>query len=177
MSISLGYSHSTKQEGTMDSLEKQLICPICLEMFTKPVVILPCQHNLCRKCAQDIFQASNPYLSTRGTTVTSGGRPRPCNNPGTIPILKPNPNCQRTGPRHNSSPLPNFNHNPSSVPKHNPGQLPISRATDTGERNICDTPQPSREIYCKCLNIINDIIITIHEPWLTPFQQLSCKGL
>uniref|UniRef100_A0A674F4N3 Tripartite motif-containing protein 54 n=1 Tax=Salmo trutta TaxID=8032 RepID=A0A674F4N3_SALTR len=74
MSISLGYSHSTKQEGTMDSLEKQLICPICLEMFTKPVVILPCQHNLCRKCAQDIFQASNPYLSTRGTTVTSGGR-------------------------------------------------------------------------------------------------------
>ncbi|XP_038575078.1 tripartite motif-containing protein 55a isoform X1 [Micropterus salmoides] len=59
----------------MESLEKQLICPICLEMFTKPVVILPCQHNLCRKCANDIFQASNPYLSTRsGSTVTSGGR-------------------------------------------------------------------------------------------------------
>ena len=44
--------------STMDSLEKQLICPICLEMFTKPVVILPCQHNLCRKCANDIFQVS-----------------------------------------------------------------------------------------------------------------------
>ncbi|KAM4552729.1 E3 ubiquitin-protein ligase TRIM63-like [Odontesthes bonariensis] len=59
----------------MESLEKQLICPICLEMFTKPVVILPCQHNLCRKCANDIFQASNPYLSTRsGSTLTSGGR-------------------------------------------------------------------------------------------------------
>ncbi|KAJ3595971.1 hypothetical protein NHX12_002380 [Muraenolepis orangiensis] len=59
----------------MDSLEKQLVCPICLEMFTKPVVILPCQHNLCRKCANDIFQASNPYLSSRtGSTVTSGGR-------------------------------------------------------------------------------------------------------
>ncbi|XP_056595011.1 tripartite motif-containing protein 55b isoform X2 [Triplophysa dalaica] len=56
----------------MDSLEKQLICPICLEMFTKPVVILPCQHNLCRKCANDIYQASNPYLPTRG--VSSGGR-------------------------------------------------------------------------------------------------------
>uniref|UniRef100_A0A3Q2CYH8 Tripartite motif containing 55a n=1 Tax=Cyprinodon variegatus TaxID=28743 RepID=A0A3Q2CYH8_CYPVA len=57
------------------SLEKQLICPICLEMFTKPVVILPCQHNLCRKCANDVFQAANPYLSTRsGSTVTSGGR-------------------------------------------------------------------------------------------------------
>uniref|UniRef100_A0A8C2ZS01 Tripartite motif-containing protein 54 n=1 Tax=Cyclopterus lumpus TaxID=8103 RepID=A0A8C2ZS01_CYCLU len=57
------------------SLEKQLICPICLETFTKPVVILPCQHNLCRKCANDVFQASNPYLSTRsGSTLTSGGR-------------------------------------------------------------------------------------------------------
>ncbi|XP_008302100.1 E3 ubiquitin-protein ligase TRIM63-like [Stegastes partitus] len=40
----------------MESLEKQLVCPICLEMFTKPVVILPCQHNLCRKCANDVFQ-------------------------------------------------------------------------------------------------------------------------
>ncbi|XP_068160073.1 tripartite motif-containing protein 55b [Antennarius striatus] len=56
------------------NLEKQLICPICLEMFTKPVVILPCQHNLCRKCANDIFQASNPYLPTRGGSLTSGGR-------------------------------------------------------------------------------------------------------
>ncbi|XP_030205645.1 tripartite motif-containing protein 55 isoform X3 [Gadus morhua] len=59
---------------TMDNLEKQLICPICLEMFTKPVVILPCQHNLCRKCANDVFQASNPYLPTRAGAVTSGGR-------------------------------------------------------------------------------------------------------
>ncbi|XP_044075563.1 E3 ubiquitin-protein ligase TRIM63-like [Siniperca chuatsi] len=59
----------------MESLEKQLVCPICLEMFTKPVVILPCQHNLCRKCANDVFQASNPYLSTRSSsTLTSGGR-------------------------------------------------------------------------------------------------------
>uniref|UniRef100_A0AAZ1X1T8 Tripartite motif-containing protein 54 n=1 Tax=Oreochromis aureus TaxID=47969 RepID=A0AAZ1X1T8_OREAU len=66
-------SYTGVMEGK--SLEKQLICPICLEMFTKPVVILPCQHNLCRKCANDIFQTSNPYLSTRsGSTVTSGGR-------------------------------------------------------------------------------------------------------
>ncbi|KAM9034665.1 LOW QUALITY PROTEIN: E3 ubiquitin-protein ligase TRIM63 [Sarcophilus harrisii] len=57
----------------MENLEKQLICPICLEMFTKPVVILPCQHNLCRKCANDIFQAANPYWSNRGGSI-SGGR-------------------------------------------------------------------------------------------------------
>ncbi|XP_026983668.1 tripartite motif-containing protein 55 isoform X2 [Sagmatias obliquidens] len=75
MSASLNYKSFSKEQQTMDNLEKQLICPICLEMFTKPVVILPCQHNLCRKCASDIFQASNPYLPTRGgSTVASGGR-------------------------------------------------------------------------------------------------------
>ncbi|XP_048364429.1 tripartite motif-containing protein 55 isoform X2 [Sphaerodactylus townsendi] len=75
MSTSINYKSFSKEQQTMDNLEKQLICPICLEMFTKPVVILPCQHNLCRKCASDIFQASNPYLPTRGgTTVASGGR-------------------------------------------------------------------------------------------------------
>ncbi|KAM9024072.1 tripartite motif-containing protein 55 isoform 2-T2 [Ara ararauna] len=75
MSTALNYKSFSKEQETMDNLEKQLICPICLEMFTKPVVILPCQHNLCRKCASDIFQASNPYLPTRGgTTVVSGGR-------------------------------------------------------------------------------------------------------
>uniref|UniRef100_A0A8B9MAQ4 RING-type E3 ubiquitin transferase n=1 Tax=Accipiter nisus TaxID=211598 RepID=A0A8B9MAQ4_9AVES len=75
MSTSLNYKSFSKEQQTMDNLEKQLICPICLEMFTKPVVILPCQHNLCRKCASDIFQASNPYLPTRGgTTMASGGR-------------------------------------------------------------------------------------------------------
>ncbi|XP_053323264.1 tripartite motif-containing protein 55 isoform X2 [Spea bombifrons] len=75
MSTSLTYRPSSKEQQTMDNLEKQLICPICLEMFSKPVVILPCQHNLCRKCASDIFQASNPYLPTRGgNTVASGGR-------------------------------------------------------------------------------------------------------
>nr|XP_036854208.1 tripartite motif-containing protein 55 [Manis javanica] len=75
MSSALNYKSFSKEQQTMDNLEKQLICPICLEMFTKPVVILPCQHNLCRKCASDIFQASNPYLPTRGgTTMASGGR-------------------------------------------------------------------------------------------------------
>ncbi|XP_029447254.1 tripartite motif-containing protein 55 isoform X2 [Rhinatrema bivittatum] len=75
MSASLNYKSFSKEQQTMDNLEKQLICPICLEMFTKPVVILPCQHNLCRKCASDIFQSSNPYLPTRGgNTVASGGR-------------------------------------------------------------------------------------------------------
>uniref|UniRef100_A0A8D0GC30 RING-type E3 ubiquitin transferase n=1 Tax=Sphenodon punctatus TaxID=8508 RepID=A0A8D0GC30_SPHPU len=62
-----------RDSNPMENLEKQLICPICLEMFNKPVVILPCQHNLCRKCANDVFQAANPYWQSRGTNI-SGGR-------------------------------------------------------------------------------------------------------
>nr|XP_008527288.1 PREDICTED: E3 ubiquitin-protein ligase TRIM63 [Equus przewalskii] len=72
----MDYKSSLIQDGNpMENLEKQLICPICLEMFTKPVVILPCQHNLCRKCANDIFQAANPYWTNRsGSVSVSGGR-------------------------------------------------------------------------------------------------------
>ncbi|XP_072917909.1 uncharacterized protein [Hemitrygon akajei] len=66
MSVPMEYNSMYRDSQAMDNLEKQLICPVCLEMFTKPVVILPCQHNLCRKCANDIFQ-------TRGTALGSGG--------------------------------------------------------------------------------------------------------
>ncbi|XP_064420659.1 tripartite motif-containing protein 55 isoform X2 [Latimeria chalumnae] len=67
MSVRMEYGSSHRDYQTMDNLERQLICPICLEIFTKPVVILPCQHNLCRKCANDILQS-------RGATLGSGGR-------------------------------------------------------------------------------------------------------
>uniref|UniRef100_A0A8C8R8L1 Tripartite motif-containing protein 54 n=1 Tax=Pelusios castaneus TaxID=367368 RepID=A0A8C8R8L1_9SAUR len=77
MSIQMEYN-AYRRDHPIDSLERQLICPICLEMFTKPVVILPCQHNLCRKCANDIFQVSHPKIlfvfQSRGTTLGSAGR-------------------------------------------------------------------------------------------------------
>ncbi|KAK1156144.1 tripartite motif-containing protein 54-like isoform X1 [Acipenser oxyrinchus oxyrinchus] len=59
-------------DQAMDSLERQLICPVCLELLIRPVVILPCQHNLCRKCANDIFQLT--LFQARGTLVGTGGR-------------------------------------------------------------------------------------------------------
>lgn len=51
-----GGAGGAEREAALATLEKQLICPICLELFTKPVVILPCQHNLCRKCANELYQ-------------------------------------------------------------------------------------------------------------------------
>ncbi|KAK3519441.1 hypothetical protein QTP70_028672 [Hemibagrus guttatus] len=60
---------SFNKDASLGTLEKQLICPICLEVFTKPVVILPCQHNLCRKCANELYQVSSSLLD-----VGIGGR-------------------------------------------------------------------------------------------------------
>uniref|UniRef100_A0A4X2LBB1 RING-type E3 ubiquitin transferase n=1 Tax=Vombatus ursinus TaxID=29139 RepID=A0A4X2LBB1_VOMUR len=75
MSLKMDYSSFPRDCHTMDTLERQLICPICLEMFSKPVVILPCQHNLCRKCANDIFQVPRVFLfQSRETTLGSSGR-------------------------------------------------------------------------------------------------------
>jgi len=50
-----------------EQIERLLSCSICLEVYTKPVVILPCQHNLCRKCANDCY-------TNRGTTMGTSGR-------------------------------------------------------------------------------------------------------
>lgn len=49
-------SQGAEREAALTKLEKQLTCPICQEIFNKPVVILPCQHNLCRKCANELYK-------------------------------------------------------------------------------------------------------------------------
>lgn len=57
----LTWLHSSggeEREAALARLEKQLTCPICMEIFNKPVVILPCEHNLCRKCANVLYQVS-----------------------------------------------------------------------------------------------------------------------
>ncbi|EDO40277.1 predicted protein [Nematostella vectensis] len=36
-------------------MEGELTCPICLELFQRPVV-LPCSHNLCTRCARRILE-------------------------------------------------------------------------------------------------------------------------
>ncbi|XP_061667685.1 tripartite motif-containing protein 54 [Syngnathoides biaculeatus] len=66
--MNLGLEPAGVAGRSMEDLHKQLLCPVCLEMFTKPVVILPCQHNLCRKCANDVFQSSNPSWQSRSSS-------------------------------------------------------------------------------------------------------------
>ncbi|XP_039878761.1 tripartite motif containing 101 isoform X3 [Simochromis diagramma] len=65
-------SRGAEREVALTTLEKQLICPICLEIFNKPVVILPCEHNLCRKCANELYQPS--LFHARTTMSVNSGR-------------------------------------------------------------------------------------------------------
>ncbi|XP_078585876.1 tripartite motif-containing protein 54-like [Branchiostoma floridae x Branchiostoma japonicum] len=42
----------------MEALESELTCPVCLDLFEDPLQ-LPCQHNLCRRCFDNICRSLN----------------------------------------------------------------------------------------------------------------------
>ena len=42
-------------DGLAESLEKELTCPICFNLFEEPKV-LPCQHNFCGDCMEGLLQ-------------------------------------------------------------------------------------------------------------------------
>uniref|UniRef100_A0A8C4Q7R6 Tripartite motif containing 36 n=1 Tax=Eptatretus burgeri TaxID=7764 RepID=A0A8C4Q7R6_EPTBU len=57
------------------SVERELLCPACDEFFIQPLV-LPCQHNVCHKCARELLGDCIPKLashqrSTRTSPVQS----------------------------------------------------------------------------------------------------------
>ncbi|XP_062977676.1 tripartite motif-containing protein 54-like [Elgaria multicarinata webbii] len=43
----------------MEALGQVLSCPVCLELFTPPVLVLPCTHNFCKKCLEKILIRQN----------------------------------------------------------------------------------------------------------------------
>lgn len=38
----------------MKNMEKELLCPVCQEMYKQPLV-LPCMHNVCQACAREVL--------------------------------------------------------------------------------------------------------------------------
>ncbi|KYO29843.1 hypothetical protein Y1Q_0023183 [Alligator mississippiensis] len=43
----------------MEALEEVLSCPVCLELFTPPVLVLVCAHNFCKQCLEKILTIQN----------------------------------------------------------------------------------------------------------------------
>lgn len=44
---------------TMEAWRQMLACPVCLELFTPPILILPCAHNFCKQCLEKIMLHQN----------------------------------------------------------------------------------------------------------------------
>ncbi|CAG5110031.1 Oidioi.mRNA.OKI2018_I69.chr2.g4482.t1.cds [Oikopleura dioica] len=43
------------EETTESKVDRAISCPECRERLKRPILMLPCAHNLCQKCAQNIF--------------------------------------------------------------------------------------------------------------------------
>ncbi|XP_053472834.1 E3 ubiquitin-protein ligase RNF166 isoform X1 [Ictalurus punctatus] len=56
----LRQSHPQPQLQHGESLESQFSCPICLEVYHKPVSIASCAHTFCGDCLQPCLQVTSP---------------------------------------------------------------------------------------------------------------------
>uniref|UniRef100_A0A8C5GB42 RING-type E3 ubiquitin transferase n=1 Tax=Gouania willdenowi TaxID=441366 RepID=A0A8C5GB42_GOUWI len=63
----LGYLYS--------NIERELMCPICKELFTHPL-ILPCQHSICHKCIRDLLMLNHDDSFDAGSECSLPGSPR-----------------------------------------------------------------------------------------------------
>jgi len=50
--------NGSEKPQSIESLENELTCPICLDLFHEPV-LLPCSHSLCAACVERILASQN----------------------------------------------------------------------------------------------------------------------
>ncbi|XP_043915264.1 E3 ubiquitin-protein ligase TRIM36 isoform X2 [Protopterus annectens] len=75
--LSEGSSQVTSPAVPIRSIERELMCPVCKELFTHPL-ILPCQHSVCHKCVKELlFFNLEDSLTDMGSEISlSPGSPR-----------------------------------------------------------------------------------------------------
>ncbi|XP_026855532.2 E3 ubiquitin-protein ligase TRIM36 isoform X1 [Electrophorus electricus] len=76
-----------KGEVPIKNIERELICPICKELFTHPL-ILPCQHSVCHKCVKELL-----LVNHEDSFSTDAGSE--CSNPGSPRSRVPSPSMER----------------------------------------------------------------------------------
>ncbi|XP_075955705.1 E3 ubiquitin-protein ligase TRIM36 isoform X1 [Anarhichas minor] len=62
-------------EVPIKNIERELICPICKELFTHPL-ILPCQHSVCHKCVRELLMLNHEDSFDAGSECSLPGSPR-----------------------------------------------------------------------------------------------------
>lgn len=73
----LAMSRRSSVPVPMKNIERELICPICKELFTHPL-ILPCQHSICHKCVRDLLMPNHDdsFSTDAGSESSNPGSPR-----------------------------------------------------------------------------------------------------
>ncbi|XP_038025936.1 E3 ubiquitin-protein ligase TRIM36 isoform X3 [Anas platyrhynchos] len=70
-----GLEPEPEPEVATKSIERELICPACKELFTHPL-ILPCQHNVCHKCVKEILFTLEDSFADGGSESSNQSSPR-----------------------------------------------------------------------------------------------------
>lgn len=75
----------------MKNMEKELLCPVCQEMYKQPLV-LPCTHNVCQTCAREV-------LGQQGYVVHGGDPSSEPTSPASTPSTRSPRLSRRTLPK------------------------------------------------------------------------------
>lgn len=70
-----GSSPWSSPQVPIKNIERELICPICKELFTHPL-ILPCQHSVCHKCIRELLMLNHDDSFDAGSECSMPGSPR-----------------------------------------------------------------------------------------------------
>lgn len=68
-------NHASHLQVPIKNIERELICPICKELFTHPL-ILPCQHSICHKCVRELLMLNHEDSFDAGSECSMPGSPR-----------------------------------------------------------------------------------------------------
>ncbi|XP_077473912.1 E3 ubiquitin-protein ligase Midline-1 [Stigmatopora argus] len=133
----------------METLESELTCPICLELFEEPL-LLPCAHSLCSNCARRILLShctpSEPLQSVRAFQCPTCRHVIQLNQRG-LEGLKRNVTLQNIIQRYQKASL--SGPNSPSQPRREPGAM----TQPGGERVPCQfcEREPPRDAVKTCV--------------------------
>ena len=73
--LSVFCNPASHHQVPIKNIERELICPICKELFTHPL-ILPCQHSVCHKCVRELLMLNHEDSFDAGSECSLPGSPR-----------------------------------------------------------------------------------------------------
>ncbi|XP_078700810.1 E3 ubiquitin-protein ligase Midline-1-like [Branchiostoma floridae x Branchiostoma belcheri] len=78
----------------MESLEEELTCPVCLELFACPLQ-LPCNHSLCHRCAEILLESETTVNSSQDGEEAAACSAEGAAGPEEAPDSFPCPTCRQ----------------------------------------------------------------------------------